>query len=108
MALAVAGAFVSLLLVSLRSTAEKARVTYRMSKNHDQWDRLQFVQRPVDNLLRCHSRWPLAHRPTCQKRNHRVSIKLRLLLLIGTGLLTALIMSLVSYLGNYPNGRCGE
>jgi len=29
-----------------------------------------------------------------------VSIKLRLLLLIGTGLLTALIMSLVSYLGN--------
>ncbi len=29
-----------------------------------------------------------------------MSIKLRLLLLIGTGLLTALIMSLVSYLGN--------
>jgi methyl-accepting chemotaxis protein len=29
-----------------------------------------------------------------------VSIKLRLLLLIGTGLLTAVIMSLVSYLGN--------
>jgi methyl-accepting chemotaxis protein len=29
-----------------------------------------------------------------------VSIKLRLILLIGTGLLTALIMSLVSYLGN--------
>ena len=31
---------------------------------------------------------------------HRVSIKLRLILLIGTGLLTALIMSLVSYMGN--------
>ena len=29
-----------------------------------------------------------------------MSIKLRLLLLIGTGLLTAVIMSLVSYLGN--------
>ena len=29
-----------------------------------------------------------------------MSIKIRLLLLIGTGLLTALIMSLVSYLGN--------
>lgn len=32
--------------------------------------------------------------------DHNVSIKLRLILLIGTGLLTALIMSLVSYLGN--------
>lgn len=30
----------------------------------------------------------------------RVSIKIRLILLIGTGLLTALIMSLVSYVGN--------
>lgn len=31
---------------------------------------------------------------------HRVSIKLRLILLIVTGLLTALVMSLVSYVGN--------
>nr|WP_178131305.1 methyl-accepting chemotaxis protein [Pseudomonas sp. C1C7] len=42
----------------------------------------------------------LHHSKACEKRNHRVSIKLRLLLLIGTGVLTALIMGLVSYLGN--------
>jgi methyl-accepting chemotaxis protein len=34
------------------------------------------------------------------REGYPMSIKLRLLLLIGTGLLTALIMSLVSYLGN--------
>lgn len=37
---------------------------------------------------------------TCRQGNYRVSIKVRLILLIGTSLLTALIVSLVSYLGN--------